>query len=109
MKVQYWKEFWCSCGNSMYPHKGIRIKQRHERGCFRGYDYTITKFCCDDMQEATEYKFICFGERDEYLGKDCNINIISCSPYPECVIWNIMAINVCPFCGEKIILEEIIK
>jgi len=61
-------------------------------------------YCCKLMEEAFQEGFIGFGEFnvERPLNKNNNVNIFHCSPYPEGAVWNEMAIELCPWCKEKI-------
>jgi hypothetical protein len=61
----------------------------------------IKAICCERMNEALEGNFIRFGSHDTWLNRNHNLNLLHCSPYPEGACWDTMAINYCPFCGEK--------
>lgn len=67
---------------------------------------TSISFCCLDAELS---KAIIFGDVDEILNRDPNMNIYSCNPYPEGPVWNEEAIQFCPFCGAKIEIEIITK
>jgi hypothetical protein len=108
MEIEIGQKFWCKCGNEYYPHKGIRNKSKHGKGNLYKYYPKEIKFCCEEMKKAFDKKFIGFGEFEDggYCGfgrANTNINIYSCSPYPEGAFWTEMKINFCPFCGKKII------
>jgi len=62
----------------------------------------IREYCCKEMEEAWENKYIGFGEFDSILNRNDDVNIYRCFPYPEGVCWEEMAITYCPFCGERI-------
>jgi hypothetical protein len=72
------------------------------------YEYKLVEVtaCCDEMKQALAEKFIKFGEYDPVLNGDNEVNIFRCDPYPEGATWDEMAIRLCPFCGEKIEVEE---
>lgn len=103
MQVKFKSTYWCSCGNASWPHSGIRKPELHQQERFKSFEVQDIKFCCSEMKEAFDEKFICAGEF-EYSGlnKNTDVNILCCSAYPECVSWTEMKINICPFCGEKI-------
>jgi hypothetical protein len=64
--------------------------------------------CCDNIKSAITDNFLSLGEYDSYgLNKDGNINILRCAPYPEGAVWHELPIKYCPFCGEKIEIEEV--
>jgi len=109
MIVKAVAKYWCECGNSMYPHKGIKKKYlgRHKRGHLRGYRPKIEmgEYCCNFMKEAIDDEYIVFGEYGEYMSKDLNLNIIHCSPYPEGAVFTECPIEYCPFCADKIIVR----
>lgn len=65
------------------------------------------EFCCEEMKEAFEERFIIFGEADTSINANNDVNILKCSPYPEGAVWDEMAIKFCPFCGEKIETIEV--
>lgn len=62
----------------------------------------LEPFCCDDLEEAYEGRFVDFGEYDSLLNHDDRLNIYKCAPYPEGAVWDEMAIRYCPFCGRLI-------
>ncbi len=62
--------------------------------------------CCPDMELAIGDEFIGFGEFDSILNSVKAMCLYQCSPFPEGASWDEMHIEFCPFCGEKIILEE---
>lgn len=66
-------------------------------------------YCCEKMEEAFQEDFIGFGEFkvDRPLNRDNNVNIFHCSPYPEGAVWSEMAIKLCPWCKEKIQIQNI--
>ena len=107
MKVKLGQEFWCKCGNATHPHKRIKDKTKHGKGDLYRYFIKEIKYCCDDMKEAFDKKFVGFGDYEDggYVGfykANTDINIYFCSPYPEGAFWDAMKINFCPFCGKKI-------
>ena len=59
-------------------------------------------FCCDEMKEAWNDRFIGFGEFESLLNHNSDVNIYHCLPYPEGAVFDEMAIKHCPFCGAKI-------
>lgn len=64
-------------------------------------------FCCDNMEDAWDDKYVGFGEFDTLLNKNDNVNIYKCNPWPEDAVWEECAINFCPFCGERIEIIDI--
>lgn len=86
----------------------LQYKLIKETEHLKDYRKVNEEFCCNEMEEAFEDKFINFGEYDYYgYQNDNNVNIYHCSPYPEGACWDEMAIKFCPFCGEEIIVEQI--
>ncbi len=77
-------------------------------GCTADSIYDIEEaeidYCCKLMEKAFQEEFIGFGEFnvDRPLNKNNNVNIFHCSPYPEGAVWDEMAIELCPWCKEKI-------
>lgn len=75
------------------------------------YEYKLLKLsapCCEKMEDALDKGAIGFGEfHDTILNRDHNINFADCSPYPEGAVWEEYPISFCPFCGEKVEIEEI--
>ena len=71
--------------------------------CYDVERFEITKiridYCCEKARESEAIKF---GEFDSVYISDANMNIASCSPYPEGAAWDEEAINFCPFCGIEI-------
>jgi len=64
-----------------------------------------TSFCCGEMEKAWEERVVNFGEYDNILNRDNNVNIYKCEPYPEGAVWDEYPIKFCPFCGEQIIIK----
>lgn len=99
MKIICKKHFYKSDSSSSFIKKGELEKVSVES----------IDFCCSEMSEAWEDRFINFGEFDSCgLNKDSHVNIYSCKPYPEGAAWDNCPIECCPFCGVKIIKEEIL-
>ena len=74
------------------------------------YSVKEVEYCCDDMREAWEEKYIGFGDFEDSVATrytDALVNIYSCSAYPEGAAWSKMSIGYCPFCQERISLELI--
>ena len=59
-------------------------------------------YCCHEMEISDAVRF---GEWDSMLNRNSDVNISTCSPYPEGAVWDEEAINFCPFCGTKIEVE----
>ena len=60
-----------------------------------------TGFCCSEMKEAWDDDAVGFGDFEGY-GKDVDVNIRRCHPYPEGAVWSEYAIKFCPFCAESV-------
>ena len=81
------------------------------------YRIVSAEFCCKDMKKAWNDYFIRFGkcEGDYCLsdykrdGNYCNrVCIYKCNIYEsDVVVYDLMPIKRCPFCGEEIIVEEV--
>lgn len=86
----------CICGKDG-PHNNIK---NH-----RPRYYTKIKFCCKEMENAMEEKFISVGDYEEGISGTnpiFEVNIYKCHPWPEGTCWDDMQIKYCPFCGKKI-------
>ena len=64
-------------------------------------------FCCAEMRDAWDGRFIGFGDFDGEGITEPEMCIYTCQPYPEGAAWEEMAISCCPFCGEAIELEDV--
>lgn len=64
------------------------------------------KFCCDRMVEAWTDGAVRFGEYGRWTNRNQDVNIFHCSPYPEGAVYSEYKIDYCPFCGEKIDVQE---
>lgn len=106
MEIEAIPRYWCKCGQTQHPHKGIRLKDKHGQGNLDGYIGEVIKFCCNDMKEAFDEEFIVFGKIDDYCSCNADVNITMCKPYPEGIIWEEMPIKFCPFCKEKIVVKS---
>lgn len=69
-------------------------------------DCTVINYCCEEMKFAWEDCFIGFGEFDRTLNTNEDVNIYSCHSYPGGTCWDELAINYCPFCAKKIVIEK---
>jgi len=89
-------------------YKTIDKEEIAKKG-FMPYEYKAEKveFCCEKMKEAYKKKFIVFGNPDLPLNSDNKINIVSKDACPEDTFYNIMPIDLCPWCKEKIETIEI--
>lgn len=67
----------------------------------------IEDYCCKEMKEAIEKRYIVFGEYDSILNRDINLNIIHCFPYPEGACFDELEIKYCPFCAKEFEFIEI--
>lgn len=109
MEVIYKTRFWCSCGNHNFndtkPHRKAKGRDCG-KGVIRDCPEESIIFCCDEMKEAFNERFIVFGSYEGY-GADNNVNIIDCHPWPEGASFEEHTINFCPFCGDKIVTKNI--
>lgn len=121
MKVKVALVYWCKCGNSEHPHKGIRIFKTlpspHGQGKPREYRIVGTiEFCCIEMEKAYDENFIQFKNilntkrvSDSGFGYGipigCGIAIIRTRCFPECTSEDEMYITLCPFCGKEVVVE----
>jgi hypothetical protein len=70
--------------------------------------YTTTRqaeveFCCEEMKEAWNDRFIGFGEFDSYpINRIVDVCVYRCFAYPEGAFYNEMPLKYCPFCAEEI-------
>lgn len=98
MKVLILKVHWCKCGNSEHPHKYIKKPELHGKNGIKTNVYDIDEpFCCIEMAKALDENFVSFGNPAYSMTKDSFFCISNNS-------WgaDIMKIDSCPFCGEKI-------
>ena len=97
--------YWCKCGNHHYPPKNWEKKivkpELHSQGTQDDWEVEITSYCCDEMKEAVNDRFIGNSEPDGGYRGDV-YSIFHCSPYPEGAAWDSMNIQFCPFCGKGI-------
>jgi len=111
MKFKVELVYWCKCGNSTHPHKGIILKNIHSRGTPQEYQIVgDIEFCCREMEKAYDENFIQFKNimNHVFFGTipiGCGLAIIRTRCYPECTCEDEMYIDFCPFCGEKTEVE----
>lgn len=84
----------------------VKATARYNKaGTLREVSVDEYTFCCTQMQDAVDAKFIGFGDYDYFMNTDTDVNIYKCTPYPDGAVWDCMAINLCPFCGAQITVD----
>lgn len=85
----------------------VKVTTRFDKlGFLREASVDEYTFCCTEMEAAVDGRFIGFGSYAYFMNTDTDVNIYRCAPYPEGAVWECMAINLCPFCGAQITIEE---
>jgi hypothetical protein len=74
---------------------------------FKAEDQTKTTFCCPEMKGAWEERAVHFGDYEHIYNRLNRVCIYHCSAYPEGACWDEYVINFCPFCGAKIVCEQV--
>jgi len=111
MKVKIEKVYWCKCGQTEHPHKGIILKNIHSQGRLARYRIVGTiEFCCREMEKAYDENFIQFKNIMNHpilhaIPIGCGLTINKTICYPECACEEEMFIYYCPFCGKEVVLE----
>jgi len=80
----------------------------HKKGDVRTIIPIEYSFCCCYIEEAIKKRYLIFGEDDCFLNKDANINIIRTSSYPSGTVVDHYPISFCPFCGSKVLIENVV-
>jgi len=87
----------------------MRVKYKTKKvSSMNHYELVEVEFCCEDMKKAWEDYFVHFGSfpDDSFINGSNAVNIYRC--YPEGVVEE-MPIRYCPFCGKKIVVEEVLE
>jgi hypothetical protein len=79
----------------------------HKKGDVREIKVYSIDFCCDMMKEAREKDFVAWGEDESYLNKVNSLTIVRTSCYPSGTVMDHLEIKYCPFCGERIKVENV--
>ncbi len=82
---------------------GVEITRK---GTIRDIKTIEEEFCCNDMKNAWN-DFVVWGSDDSFLNTTKSATIVQVKCYPSQTYMEYMEINYCPFCGQKIEIENI--
>jgi hypothetical protein len=78
-----------------------RLARRQRRAAYPVYELTRLAFCCTAMERKWG-RVIGFGAKDCKASTSRDVNLHSLRPQVSGAVVEHVAVNFCPFCGERI-------